>query len=258
MLKILKSFFITINWQTVVVVILSIVSMHFCREHEFTADYPLTLVGIAIVFPLVFSINSAYKRREDALNKYAGLKAHGRAIYFASRDWIEVPNQEKMEDLKQLLFELLNSISELFKADEDNHVTEENLVYSNFRRLSIEVKGFRALGMSGSEVSRVNQFISKMLIDFEQLKHIHQYRTPKTLRAYSKIFISLLPIIYGPYFAYITVGKPLVMAMILPILFSITLVSLDNIQEHLENPFDQIGEDDIKLNFKKFYNSLDL
>ena len=35
-------------------------------------------------------------------------------------------------------------------------------------------------------------------------------------------------------------------------------VSLDNIQEHLENPFDQIGEDDIVINAEKFVKRLDL
>jgi hypothetical protein len=34
----------------------------------------------AIVFPIVFSINSAYKRREAVLDDYAALKAHGRNI----------------------------------------------------------------------------------------------------------------------------------------------------------------------------------
>ena len=33
----------------------------------------------------------------------------------------------------------------------------------------------------------------------------------------------------------------------MPVLFTTVLVSLDNIQEHLENPFDQIGEDDIVI-----------
>jgi hypothetical protein len=33
-------------------------------------------------------------------------------------------------------------------------------------------------------------------------------------------------------------------------------VTLDNIQEHLENPFDQVGEDDIKLNVEEFLGRL--
>jgi predicted membrane chloride channel (bestrophin family) len=33
----------------------------------------------------------------------------------------------------------------------------------------------------------------------------------------------------------------------MPVLYSFILVSLDNIQDHLENPFDEIGEDDIVI-----------
>ena len=36
------------------------------------------------------------------------------------------------------------------------------------------------------------------------------------------------------------------------LLFAVILASLDNIQTHLENPFDQIGEDDITINAEKF------
>ena len=44
----------------------------------------------------------------------------------------------------------------------------------------------------------------------------------------------------------------------MPILFTTILVSLDNIQEHLENPFDQIGKDDITINAEKFVEQLNL
>ena len=41
-----------------------------------------------------------------------------------------------------------------------------------------------------------------------------------------------------------------------PILLTMILVSLENIQEHLENPFDQVGEDDVKFNVEKFMKRL--
>jgi len=43
----------------------------------------------------------------------------------------------------------------------------------------------------------------------------------------------------------------------MPILFSVILVCLDNIQDHLEDPFDLVGEDDIRINVSKFIASLD-
>ena len=43
----------------------------------------------------------------------------------------------------------------------------------------------------------------------------------------------------------------------MPLLFAFILVGLDNIQEHLENPFDQIGVDDVAINAEKFIESLE-
>jgi hypothetical protein len=43
----------------------------------------------------------------------------------------------------------------------------------------------------------------------------------------------------------------------MPVLLTAVLVSLDNIQDQLENPFDQDGEDDIAINAEKFVERLD-
>ncbi len=95
-----------------------------------------------------------------------------------------------------------------------------------------------------------------MIIAFEDVKHIYQYRTPRTLSAFSDFFVSVLPILYGPYFAAIAQDYSGILIYVMPVLFTIILVSLDNIQEHLENPFDQIGEDDIVINAEKFVERL--
>jgi hypothetical protein len=97
-----------------------------------------------------------------------------------------------------------------------------------------------------------------MLESFENMKHIYQYRTPITLRAYSKIFIVVLAIFYGPYFANLGKDFPFILVFALPVLFSVILVSLDNIQDHLENPYDLVGEDDVRINVDKFIRRLDL
>ncbi len=93
-------------------------------------------------------------------------------------------------------------------------------------------------GLAFGEVSRCNQYLSKMILSFEQIKHIYQYCTPRTLRAFSDFFIAVLPVLYGPYFAYISQGFSAGLTYVMPVLFALILVSLDNIQEHLENPFD--------------------
>ena len=62
----------------------------------------------------------------------------------------------------------------------------------------------------------------------------------------------------GPYFASISQDYTRGLAYVMPVLFTMILVYLDNIQEHLENPFDQIGEDDIVINAEKFVERLEL
>ena len=257
-LKTLKSFFIILSWQTILTIITSIAATYACRHFNFFGDFPLTLVGIAIVFPLVFSINSAYKRRETALKHYANLKGNGRAIFFAARDWIEDAKPENIKTTKAKLESLFTAFSVYFHTDLEVDNSKEDDVLIAFRDMSLNIKGFRAQGMSSSEVSRTNQYLSKMMGDFEHLKHIHQYRTPLTLRAYSKVFITLLPVIYAPYFAEVSQNDATpTISFILAGLFSLILVSLDNIQEHLESPFDNIGEDDIKINDVKFITGLE-
>ena len=97
-----------------------------------------------------------------------------------------------------------------------------------------------------------------MIIAFEDVKHIYQYRTPRTLSAFSDFFVTVLPILYGPYFAAVAQDYSSALIYVMPVLFTMILVSLDNIQEHLENPFDQIGEDDIAINAEKYVERLEL
>jgi hypothetical protein len=219
----------------------------------------MTLIAIAVVFPIVFSIGGAYKRRENALTKYSSIKAHGRAIYFATRDWLENTDTDIQNKIKGLLGDLLVACRTLFAQSLAEMPRNEEKVYRLFSRISVFVKeDLRGKGLPSGEVSRCNQFLSKMIIAFEDVKHIYQYRTPRTLSAFSDLFVTVLPIVYGPYFAFAAKDYAAGLAYVMPILFTIILVSLDNMQEHLENPFDQIGEDDIVINAEKFVERLEL
>jgi hypothetical protein len=218
-----------------------------------TAEYPLTLIATAIIFPIVFSINGAYKRRELALTQYGILKSHGKAIYFVARDWLEDPSRETLERSKSRLKELFEACRNLFTDKVENIRANEEEVYKAFSELSKFIKNdLRGNGLASGEVSRTNQYLSKMFLAFEDVKHIYQYRTPRTLRTFSAIFISLLPILYGPYFAFVAAEYSQYLTYVMPALFSLILVSLSNIQDHLENPFDGIGEDDISVNVEEF------
>ena len=68
-MKVIKTVLMIINRKTLVITLLAIASTYFCRRYNFIADFPLTLIATAVIFPIVFSISGAYKRREVALRE---------------------------------------------------------------------------------------------------------------------------------------------------------------------------------------------
>ena len=253
----LKSLALIITKKTVIVMVLALISTYLCITYEVMAKYPLTLISTAVVFPIVFSIAGAYKRREAALNEYANIKGNGKAIYFAARDWMENPSDETLGKARELLGDVLKSADNLFSGEIDTFREREDAVYKSFSDMSKFIKeDLRGGGLATGEVSRCNQYLSKMLVAFERIKHIYQYRTPRTLQTFSDVFITILPPLYGPYFAHVAQDVSYGLAYVTPVLFTLILVSLDNIQNHLENPFDKIGEDDITVSVDKFIERL--
>jgi len=257
-MKLLRSRYLIINYKTFIVTILSLVSTWLCEYYQIKADFPLNLVALAIVFPVVFSIDSAYKRRERALGYLAEFKGHCVAIYQASRDWIDNDKPEFREQVKSNLIKIYYSVRQLFMSKEEHQLELEKEIYQEISTLNSLLQDFRRHGLQAGEVSRVSQYVSKISIALENMKTIYHYRTPITLRAYSKVFIYSFPILYGPYFVYASEGYTAGLEYLMPVLFSFILVSLDNIQVHLEDPYDQVGEDDIKFDVEEFEENISI
>jgi hypothetical protein len=245
MKKIINSFLLIINYKTLIITTLAVLSTYVCFHLGLTAKFPDMLVGVAIVFPVVFSIGSAYARRETALQKYADFKGHAIAIYFATRDWTTSKESDLPRKASQLVQDMIHQVKVMVKLTPEEWQVREKEMYHLFSKLSSMTMELRTLGVQSGEISRVSQYLSKIIIAFDNMKIIHNYRTPVTLRTYSKVFIYVFPIIYGPYFASTFHDFSASLEYVMPVLYSFILVSLDNIQDHLENPFDEIGEDDI-------------
>jgi len=257
MKRIIRSFSLIINYKTFIITALSVISTYLCYRFGLTAKFPDMLVGVAIVFPVVFSIGSAYTRRETALQRLADFKGHAIALYYATRDWTAEKNHDMPARTKQIILEMMKLMRDMFKtAHNPLWNTNETKMYQLFSKLSSLTMELRGYGVQSGEISRVSQYVSKIIIAFDNMKIIHNYRTPVTLRMYSKVFIYIFPIIYGPYFASMAKEFSSILEYVMPVLYSFILVSLDNIQDHLENPFDDVGEDDIIIDAEATANLL--
>jgi hypothetical protein len=173
------------------------------------------------------------------------------------RDWPTDKNNDLADQARKIILEMVVIMRDMFKTSHDeNWSKNEKVMYDKFSELSKLTMKMRDVGTQSGEISRISQYVSKMVIAFDNMKIIHNYRTPITLRAYSKVFIYIFPIIYGPYFASAHQDYSMHLEYAMPVLYSFILVSLDNIQDHLENPFDEVGEDDIKIDAHDTLNQL--
>jgi len=241
-----------VNRRTGVVIALACIATYLCLRYDVIIDLPSGLIGIAIVFPIVFSINAAYRRREEALGHFASLKAHAVALFYAHRDWVPEKTGEHSVRMRGLIERLLSSIHRYFttKGDDEGLFND---VYTQFSVVSGSMERLRGAGVSGSEISRCNQYLRSMMIDFEKMRNIHLYRTPKALRAYSQVFLNTFPILFAPYFATLSEEYSYASGYLVAVFYSLVLVSLDNIQEDLEHPYDEVGVDDLKLDVSRHY-----
>ena len=242
-----KSFFSIFNYKTLLASLVSVLSVYLCIRFGVKAEFPLYLISIAIVFPIVFSIDSAYKRREHALQYYADLKGHALSLYLAIREWGNVYDKDMAAAYKIQIKELFHLISSTFMMKPKEAKATEAEIYRRFSDLSEGLVHARNVGVEAGLLSRLHQYVSKMIIGYGIVRNVFYYRTPITLRAYSKVFIYFLPILYGPYAASTYEDYSYGIAYLIAVLYSVILVSLDNLQEDLENPFDQVGEDDINF-----------
>ena len=102
--------------------------------------------------------------------------------------------------------------------------------------------------MSGRLKDRIFRFMNDLHESLENLHAINTHRTPISLKAYCLLFIYIFPLIYAPTIINdMGADNPIYVTYFVVILTEFILISLYNIQDQLEYPFDDYGLDDIKL-----------
>ncbi len=244
-----------VDYQTAIVVGLALLGVWVSRQIGIIFELPTNLIGIAIIFPLVFSIAGAYRQREDALRSFAAIKGHAIALYYAHRDWPLQDREQHARRGARLARRLFAVIAAYFAHGRSFTLDNEALaqVYAVFDDYSRSHEALRQAGVSSGEVSRANQSLRIMMVEFERMHNVRRYRTPVALRAYSRLFINLFPILFAPFFASVGYPEFPFAGYVVAFLYSFVLVSLDNIQDQLENPYDGVGPDDLHLEIGGVY-----
>ena len=247
-MKTFNDFLYVCNFKVLLIAIISLLATFLCGHFDIIGNMPTSLIGIAVVFPIVFSINTAFQRRDRALELYGAINANLASIFFNYINWCKYNKLNKEEiskELKNYNLKLLSLIKkDLVDESKDEKIKKD--IYKCFSFLANKNEELRYVGITPTEIGYINFYFKDVISSYENLSAISDYRTPRGMRAYSKIFLNLFPIIFSPYFASLNQELSF-LGYVVALLFSIVLVILSNIQDNVENPFDFKGLDDIDL-----------
>ena len=225
--------------------IISILSTYLAYYFDIIFHVDLTLLSIAIVFPLVFAIRGSFRRREKALGHLSKYRSALQTVHY----FIE-SNDELNENSKKEMTEILVNISE----ETIHHLASNDETKTDLDDIIDKVQHFmntREEIITKNLKDRIFRFMKDLHESIENLHAINIHRTPIVLKAYCELFIYILPLIYAPTVIFNLGSSSPVIAYAVVILTEFILISLYNIQHQLEYPFDSDGPDDIKLeNFR--------
>ena len=240
----MSRYLIIINFRTLITLLLSVAVPFIAYEFEVVYNIDLTLMSIAIIFPLVFTIRGAFRRREKALEHLSRFRASLRTVesfFLASKmsDELKSESERKIQELNDALFNHLNTKSE----DTQGFDNKLNAIF-DFIKTNRE-------SISGGTREKLFRFLRDVVESSDNLIAIHSHRTPISLKAYCLIFIYIFPVVYTPTIINkIGLENPTWLTFFIVVLSEFILISLYNIQDQMEYPFDDEGLDDIK--FKLF------
>ena len=259
LIRIRRSYFSALNWRTIVALSITIIATVCCYQFKWIFNLDLTLVSVAVVFPLVFTLGSAFQRREKALEHLGRAKGALSAISYYFGYTKKLSEQDKLvidARIKRVQHELIQ-----FLSSPDNNKQPLRDALDGVQQFIASHR--KSLGRSLS--LRVFRLMRDVFMGIENSSSIKSHRTPFSIRAYCELFIYIFPFFYAPtlikniQFQGVSVQQireglyPLYdehltwMILALNLVISFILITLYNVQEQIENPFDQNGIDDIQL-----------
>jgi hypothetical protein len=232
-----------INFRTFITLFISIAIPFVAYRFDIVYNIDLTLISIAIIFPLVFTIRGAFKRREKALQFLSGFRAGLQTVSNLFQSSLK-ENEAKSQEASNVVLEVENELLAYLRSEKTSAETLDQKIQGLYDFLDENTALIRK-----SSFPRLVRFINEVSKNTDNLIGVHNHRTPISLKAYCLIFIYIFPLIYTPSIINkIGFDNPEWLTYFIVILSEFILISLFNIQDQMEYPFDDNGLDDIKLN----------
>jgi len=242
----MNKYLVILNYRTLIALVIALATLWISYIFQFSYNIDLTLLSIAIIFPLVFNIRGSFKRRERALEYLSRFRSALLTLNYYFQNSPKLDENDKKE-ITNILLEISNELNvHLGKSDYNTQDIDESVQkVFNFITEKDEL-------IPARYKVRIFRFLFDLHESIENLNAIHVHRTIISLKAYCEYSIYVFPFIYVPVIIYhLGMETSKWIAFFIALFTEFILISLYNIQDQMEYPFDKVGMDDIKLeNFK--------
>ncbi|MEZ5491153.1 MAG: hypothetical protein R3F50_12655 [Gammaproteobacteria bacterium] len=243
----MQKYLAIINNKTAGVMVTCIVYTYFCIEFDFSFNLNITLFSIAVIFPLVFTIRQSFRRRDEIIKLLSIFKSSLNAVF------LSFATIEKLDDQqKDYVAERLQGISRLFLDALQGQRYDANNVRARLSEVFELLQSNRSV-ISTSVALKIIRFIKDVEESMENTIGISTHGSPVSLRAYCLVFIYMFPFIFIPTLVFDMQEGEAWVVYVLAVIHGFILISLYNVQDAMEDPFDQIGLDDVNLEEFHFY-----
>jgi hypothetical protein len=222
--------------------VVSQVATFFAIEHNIKFHADLLLFGLCVVFPLHFSLQAAFKRREKALEYFSLFKGGSLALNYTFQMCEDLAS-EKKEAIRVLLNTMCTALI--------NQLENKMPGYKDMHQKLDEVFGFLEANredISNRNALRIVRYMKDVSESSAYLLSLVSHRTMLGLRFYSIFFIIILPLVQAPLILYRFESIIPAWGIHLTLAFTtLALVTLNNFQTLIEYPFDPKGIDNVKV-----------
>ena len=210
---------------------MSIITPYLCFTYGVSFDMDLTLISIAMIFPLVFTIRGSFRRREKALEHLSEFRGTIKTL-----DYFFMSNLKLTEEDKSEVGEILVKISNNLMSQLKNNSHETARLDGNIDEL-YEFVQRKKDSISGKREEKIFRLMQDLHETIENVHAINVHRTPISLKAYCLIFIYIFPLIYAPSIIFrVGTERSVWITYFIVVLSQFILISLYNIQNQLEYP----------------------
>ena len=230
------------NVRTFLAVIISQIAAFLAIRYQIKFNLNLMLFGLAVAFPVHFSIQAAFKRREKALEYFSAFKGGLMTLYYSVQLATDLTSEKKLEGTN-----VMKGISDQLTHQLETREESHELIQRKLNEMSAFIETNQE-DLSKRNAVKMVRYLGNVSEATVYLVSLVKHRTMAGMRFYSTFFILLFPFIQAPILMHrLEDIVPEWTIYIFICLTTLILVTLNNFQKMIEYPFDPGGMDNIRM-----------